>query len=176
MQWLTKLVRGGLYVWMFFSVVFAVLFYWMPLHAQLNRFGMGFFSNVLGASALCSAGAAVAIWIVRKVYIEVKRRKFPDFDVTRQTLLFLRKHHILFGWATILAASAHGVYYLLLYPYRQLQVFTGSIAWLCLVFLAGVGVWLNEKLTTKKMNSKRTRMHHFTWAVIFLFFLAVHVV
>lgn len=130
-------------------------------------------SNLVGAWAVVLGLAAVAIWIARKFYVEVKKRQWPDFDLTKSTMLYLRRHHILLGWATLFAVSAHGIYYLLLYPDKLTQIVTGLVAWGSLVVLVALGVLLDYKIIGKQ-KSRSIRIYHFAWAVVFILGMLVH--
>ncbi len=167
----TIFTKTAIYLLIGFSLLLTVLFY---AHSGQIGFQDRGLSNQLGAWSVLAACLAVGIWVSRKMYIQVKKRKVPDFDLAKQTLLYLRKHHILLGWATIATASAHGIYYLLLYPNRRGEIYTGLIAWLALAMLIGLGVWLDYRLAAKK-SPKQVRMYHITLAVIFILAMFLHV-
>ncbi|UOF92471.1 hypothetical protein LSG31_10095 [Fodinisporobacter ferrooxydans] len=130
-------------------------------------------SNLFGGLSVAVGVAAVSIWILRKLYVEIKKRKIPDFELTRAALLFLRKHHILLGWLTIVTAGAHGIYYMLQYPNQAFRIYTGLVAWILLVILAGLGAFLNYKLRDKQ-KSKTTRLYHIVFAIFFLAGMVIH--
>jgi hypothetical protein len=146
--------------------------------AQVGRVGAGGhnlkgISNLVGAWAVVLGVAAVAIWVTRKIYIQVKKRQWPDFDLTKSTMLYLRRHHILLGWATLVTVSAHGIYYLLQYPNKQTQIVTGLIAWGALVVLVALGLLLDFKIQSKQ-KSRRVRVSHFALAAFFIIGMLIH--
>lgn len=158
----------------FFSVVFAVLFY----GSSQRIFSLGLpiqaVSNGLGALSVAAGSAAIGIWVARKLYIEIKKRKIPDFQLTRTALLFLRRHHILLGWTTLLVATSHGIYYLMNYPNRAVNIFTGLFAWLMLALLVSLGSWLDYKLKAKQ-KMKKVRLYHMAIAFIFIAGMVIHI-
>lgn len=88
--------------------------------------------------------------------------------------MFLRKHHILLGWLTVLLSTAHGVYYLLQYPNKSGEITTGLIAWSALLLLAAIGVVLDYNIASKK-KAKSVRLYHFAFAAVFLIAMILHV-
>ena len=155
------------------SVAATGAFYSTQNQARLAGFEPRLWSNQYGALGMLAGGGAVAIWVLRKAYVLVKKRQFSDFEVTRSTLLFLRRHHILLGWATLMTGTAHGIYFLLRYPNRLFEVYTGLLTLVLLVVLAGMGIWLDYRLAAKQ-RSKRVRGSHIALAVGFLVTLLIH--
>lgn len=152
----------------------SIVYFWGHTQAQSwHHSRVRELSNLYGAGAMAAGFAAVAVWVSRKVYIEVKKRKIPDFELTRATLLYLRKHHMLLGWITLAVAAAHGVYYLLLWPFRWFEVITGVVALGILALLVPIGLRLNAKIKAKQ-KSKRNHALHFTIAIVFIIAMVVH--
>jgi hypothetical protein len=156
------------------SICLSVVFYLNSNQQTVYGFRVKEISNLFGDCAVVVGITAVSIWIVRKGYIELKKRKIPDYDITRAMLLFLRKHHILLGWTTILTATAHGTYYVMRYPNKQFEIFTGLFAWSVLAILVMVGVFLDYRLK-ERLRTKRIRVYHIVLAVLFMAGIAVHV-
>ncbi len=154
--------------------IVAIPFYYLYINNANYRFMLRGSSNLLGNIALGASIAAVGIWVIRKIYLEIKKREIKDYNITKQSALFLRKHHILIGWVVIFASTAHGIYFLLNYPNRQNEIYTGLFIWLALVFLAGIGAFFDFKLKDKRKH-KKIRIYHITFSVLFLLGLIIHV-
>lgn len=166
------LTRVLVFILILSALYLSVVFY---LHANTmhERTDRGL-SNLLGDWAMVVGISAAAMWIARKIYIKVKKRQFPDFNVTQTTLIYLRKHHILLGWTTVFTASAHGIYYLLRYPDKQGQIYTGLFAWGALVLLVGMGLMLDFKIK-KRQRARKVRVYHIILATLFMVGMLVHV-
>ncbi|KEO84910.1 hypothetical protein EL26_02550 [Tumebacillus flagellatus] len=123
-------------------------------------------SNQNGVFGMIVGGAAIAIWVARRIYVEMKKRKLPDFELTRQAILFLRKNHIVFGWITLVTVTAHGLYYLFVSTNKTFEVYTGWISWGVLVVLTLLGVFFDKKLADKQ-KIKRVKLYHIGFAFVF---------
>lgn len=123
-------------------------------------------SNKNGILAICIGGAALAIWVARKVYVEMKKRQHPNYELTRQAVMFLRANHILFGWLALVTATAHGIYYLVVKTDRAFEVYTGWFAWGTLCVLTAMGIWFDKRLTEKK-KIKNIKLYHIGLAFLF---------
>jgi hypothetical protein len=153
------------------GVLFGLMVYISP---QVFGFQIGRLSNLFGALSVSASFAAVIVWIVRKIYIQVKKRSIPDFELTKVTLLFLRKHHISLGWLAIMVATAHGVYWLLRYPNFRGRTFTGLTAWVTLALLVVFGACLDYRIKVKILP-KKIRLYHITLAIVFIVAMFLHI-
>ncbi|TCS81033.1 hypothetical protein [Tepidibacillus fermentans] len=131
-------------------------------------------SNQLGAMGLIFGISALGIWVSRKIYVIMKKKKLNDRGVLRHLTTFLHKHHVLLGWITIFSSTAHGIYYLLNYPNKQTAIITGIIAWTILILLSLFGVVMEYKLK-EKMKHKKVRIYHFMLGLFFIVGLIIHV-
>jgi len=161
------LARTGGYTLIVLSILASIYAYVRP---QDRAGGM---SQLLGALSLLVAFATISIWIVRRIYIEIKKRNIPDFNIAKTTLLILKKHHVLLGWATLLTATAHGLFYILHYPNRSDRIYTGLLAWTALILLMVFGTWLDYRLTVR-VRAKQIRMYHVALASLFMITMIIH--
>jgi hypothetical protein len=143
-----------------------------------NWFGEARISgNLLGLVSFLVAVNSASQWTVRRWYVSIKRRTTSLLvNGSRNILLFLRKHHVLFGWVVALTAIGHTVYYLpILAQLRQHEVITGFIALgiLVLSVLLGIWIWLNVTVRKQRMP-QRVHTIHSALAIAFFATLMVH--
>ncbi|WP_026695240.1 hypothetical protein [Peribacillus kribbensis] len=108
------------------------------------------------------AGALNFLWFYFK-----KKLKSP-LSYIKIAGRYLHKFHTYIGWAGLIAAAVHGVYFLLK-EFQDEHVLTGISSILILLTLAVYG-WLFKKLRSKKL----IRQIHFYLACLFLLVLLIH--
>jgi hypothetical protein len=174
MKRLSILVRVSGYGIILVSTLFFIVFLTHSNSRRAFGFSQALMSNGTGIVALGLAIGAVSIWVARRLYVEMKKRKIPYYDIPRHVLLFLREHHMFIGWLTLITATAHAVYYLLRIPHKMDRGLTGLTAWMLLAILASLGYWFQRGLQ-RKQHLKQVRTLHVVIAVVFLFVLILHI-
>ena len=154
------------------SVVFC-LFLLIPNHfTRIHVFG-----NLLGVIAFLIAVYSASQWTMRHWYVRVKKHTVALLAKgSRDILLFLRKHHMFFGWVVTLTTLAHMVYYLpVMFQFQQYKIVTGFIALgaLALLVLLGMWIWLQTAIRKKRMP-KVVQTIHSALTIVFLVVLVLH--
>ncbi len=98
---------------------------------------------------------AAGLWISRQWFLRIKRRPRPQLiQRSRTVLMFLRKHHLFFGWIVAAGAMAHTVFYLpILASISSFEEITGflAIGILALMVLLGLWLWFVSTVRKKRM-------------------------
>jgi hypothetical protein len=164
MKPISWLARGISFLFAFYALYTLYAFYLSGQSAQNFQFrGL---SNQNGVFAMIVGGAALAIWVVRKVFVELKKREVPNYELTKQAIQFFRKNHIVFGWVTLVTVTAHGLYYLFISTNKQWEVYTGWISWGSLCVLTLLGIFFDKRLADKQ-TIKRVKLYHIGFAFVF---------
>lgn len=168
-NWVTRTIGTLIMV---ASVIFC-LFLLIPNHfARIHIFG-----NLLGVIAFLIAVYSASQWTMRHWYVRIKKHTTALLAKgSRDILLFLRKHHIFFGWIVTLATLAHMVYYLpAIFQFQQYKIVTGFIALgaLTLLVLLGMWIWLQTAIRKQRMP-KVVQTIHSALTIIFLVVLVLH--
>ena len=132
-------------------------------------------SNAIGAVAFLIAVFALSQWITRQWYLVVKRTAIrPLARGSRGILMYLRDHHMFFGWLVLLTATAHAV---ILIPFwshlSQYEVVTGFVALAVLAALTALGQWI-ELRVRRKLLAPNLRLLHTVLALAFFAAFALH--
>ncbi len=138
-------------------------------------------SDTLGVISFFVAIYAVGQWAVRGWYVTVKKSSRSGLvRGLRALLLFLRAHHRFFGWLVLATATTHALYFLpvmiglpLSETLQKLSIVTGIVAWGLLVFLVGLGLWIENALERKRL-ARGVRVMHIAVALVFLGGFVVH--
>jgi hypothetical protein len=140
--------------------------------SEPGRFNKEINKNV-GTVAEIIGIATGALWVVRKIWLEMKKRKWPFTDWIQQLFVLLRKRHIYLGILTLLLSFAHGVYFYLFVDERhQWTMYSGVVAFISLIILALLG-WRHEQNKKTKKN-QQTKKAHVMFAIIFAILFLVH--
>ena len=147
-------------------LVFLLALYTMAEYYLSGAQGLRGISNNNGVLAAVLGGAALGIWLVRKLYVEMKKRGQTDFSLHRQAIQFFRSNHILFGWLTLFTTTAHGLYYLFVKSDKAFAIYTGWTCWVALCGLTVLGIWFEKRLDEHK-KTKQVRLYHIGLAFLF---------
>lgn len=133
-------------------------------------------NNTLGNLAVVLTFCAFSQWATSQSYRVLKTRTL-DFLIrqVRQFLLFVRKHHQFFGWLVLTTATAHAISYAPnLNSINPIHLITGLVVWLILLFLCGLGQWMQWRRQIKKVSIKGPHLLHIVTALLFVATLLVH--
>lgn len=143
-----------------------------------NHFGAARkLGNLLGVIAFLVAVYSASQWTTRQWYVQLKRRTTSVLvQGSRNVLLFLRKHHIFFGWVATLTTLGHMAYYLpILAQSQQYEIISGFIALGILALIVLLGMWIWLQTTVRKQRTPRmVQTIHSVLAVAFLVVLLAH--
>lgn len=152
-----------------FWAIADILFFHSVRAFGLNLEGM---SNTLGTFSFLWGLAAVFVLFSKRLYRRIHLQNTNDNDIVRRILLLAKNHHNLFGWVTLAAATAHGVYFLFHQPNNWSEFYTGAGAWAALVALAVSGIWMDHFAKGPK-SIMATRVWHIAltlgYAVVIVF-------
>jgi hypothetical protein len=121
-------------------------------------------SNTMGSFSFLWGLAAVFILFSKRLFQSLQKKPGNEREVVHRILLLAKDHHNLFGWVTLTAATAHGIYFLFHSPGSWFEFFSGVAAWIALVLLAISGIWMNNVVKTPK-RAKVTRVSHIALTV-----------
>lgn len=149
--------------------------------SQLQILSRG--SNLMGMASFFVALYSFSQWTMRGWYLFVKRQaKSRLTEGSRGLLLFLRQHHVLFGWVVLITACAHALWYvpvLMSEPLAQIwehqAISSGLIALLLLIMLSLLGLWVERAIKQKRLP-RSTRLIHFFTAIVFVVAVCVHLI
>lgn len=156
--------------WLIWTASFVILgasAFWTAVDAldfrAVRAFGMNLegMSNALGTFSFLWGLAAVFVFFSKRLYHRLHMNNTNDVDIVRRILLLAKNQHNLFGWVTLAAATAHGVYFLFHAPNHWADFYTGIAAWAALVLLAISGIWIGKTAKVPK-RAKFIRGGHIT--------------
>jgi hypothetical protein len=116
-------------------------------------------SNTMGTFSFLWGLAAVFILFSKHLFQRLHKKPGNEREVVRRILLLVKDHHNLFGWVTLIAASAHGIYFLFHTPNSWFEFYSGVAAWIALVLLAISGMWMINVVKIPK-RAKAIRVSH----------------
>src|SRR5690349_11842692 len=114
-------VRGGLSralrvygtVWIAASILFAVFALVAPPDRRWPAL-----SNGLGAIGTLAAVPALGLWPAHWLHARLRQSGLLVTALARQMFIFTYRHHRFLGWLVFATATAHGVYFALVAPWR----------------------------------------------------------
>ncbi|MGI8588570.1 MAG: hypothetical protein ACR2M0_12925 [Chloroflexia bacterium] len=148
---------------------------------------------LLGLFSVLVGGYAVGLWAARRLYLLVRPWALPLLVPTaRSTMRFLRKQHQLLGWLVLITATGHATSYLpILDRISSKELVSGLLAWIVLVFLSVLGLWVEYvvghrrilgkwsvpggRWSKSKSIARSTRFVHTLTAIVFFVILLAHV-
>jgi hypothetical protein len=134
--------------------------------------------NLLGLIAFFVAIYAASQWTTRQWFLRVKK----DADQwlkqsSKNVLMFLRKHHIFFGWVVGAGSVAHMVFFFpILERISFFEEVTGFVAIgiLALIALLGAWLWIETALRKRRMP-KTVHTIHAALTIAFFVVLFLHI-
>lgn len=134
--------------------------------------------NLLGALAFLVAVYAACQWTTRQWYLRIKKNASQWLkQSSKNVLMFLRKHHIFFGWIVGAGSVAHMIFF---FPILERTSFyeevTGFIAIGILALIALLGAWLWIETSIRRRRMPRV-MHtiHAALSIAFFVVLFLHI-
>jgi hypothetical protein len=175
--WLMNLLSYVIWIILVFIILaalgmFITTLYQYINHVPINRFYKGIDKNIGTMAEIVSIGAAL-LWLIRKIWIELKKRKVIFVEYVQIIFLTLKKFHIYFGVSTLILAGAHGLFFLLFPVKETLRIYSGIATFSSLVLLALLG-WRHQR-TQRTKNALKTKKTHIFFAIIFGTLLLLHI-
>lgn len=134
--------------------------------------------NLLGALAFFVAVYAASQWTTRQWYLRVKKGAGQWLkQSSKNVLMFLRKHHIFFGWVVGAGSVAHMIFFFpILEQIDFYEEVTGFIAMgiLALIVLLGAWLWIETTLRRRRMP-KAVHTIHSALTIAFFVVLFLHI-
>lgn len=166
-------------IWTASILILAGSFFWVVVDGlnthSTQAFGHNLegMSNTMGTFAFLWGLAAIFIFFSKRLYQRIRKQNKNDEDIIRRTLLLAKNHHSLFGWVTIVAAFAHGFYFLFHAPTSLLEFYSGIGAWVALVLLAVSGMLMGRFIKAPR-RAKIMRFSHIALSVGYLGAMVLH--
>lgn len=126
----------------------------------------------VGTIAEIGAITAFALWIVRLLFLQLKKRKFAFLKWVQLAFKLLREHHTLIGWAAFSGALAHGSYFFLQTNEEWESIYSGLATLIGFAFLVTFGLILDKRVKGKKYLTYK-KIHQ-AIAIVFGIALGVH--
>lgn len=130
-------------------------------------------SNTMGTFSFLWGLAAVFILFSKRLFQRLHKKTGNEREVVRRILLLAKDHHNLFGWVTVVAATAHGIYFLFHSPDSWFEFYSGTGAWIALVLLTISGMWMNNVVKTPK-RAKAIRVSHIALTIGYAAAIELH--
>ncbi|HVU68611.1 MAG TPA: hypothetical protein VHD63_15860 [Ktedonobacteraceae bacterium] len=140
---------------------------------QIRRLG-----NPMGAIAFLVAVYTASQWITRQWYLRIKKDAGRWLkNASKNVLIFLRKHHVFFGWIVATGSLVHLVFFLP--DLRRISLYeeiTGFIAIgiLALMVLLGLWLWIEATLRRRRMP-RPVHTIHAVLTIAFFVVLFLHI-
>ncbi len=135
-------------------------------------------ANLLGALAFFVAVYAASQWVARQWFLRTKKQAGQWLkQASKEVLMFLRKHHIFFGWVIGAGSLAHMIFFFpILARASFYEEVTGFIAIgiLALIALLGAWLWIESALRKKRMP-KAVQTLHSLLTIAFFVALFLHI-
>jgi hypothetical protein len=129
--------------------------------------------NPMGAVAFLVAVYTASQWITRQWYIRIKKDAGQWLkNASKNVLMFLRKHHVFFGWIVAVGSLAHLAFFLPALKHISLyEEVTGFIAVgiLALMVVLGLWLWIESTLRRRRMP----RLVHTVHSILTIAFFVV---
>lgn len=125
-----------------------------------------------------SLALAFSTLTVGSIIIKKQALKNKSFQTAIRTFikgnifLFLRKYHLIFGWAAFTLALGHSLYFLINLPQKMIYSYTGSVAILSFLFL----VFMGYSLQHRSLEPRKARLYHLSFTIIFAIALLIHLI
>ncbi|MDA1600594.1 hypothetical protein ACQVPW_14305 [Bacillus cereus] len=126
----------------------------------------------LGSFGEYGAILAASLWFLHHVWLFFKKKNIIGVKLIKDLYLFIKKFHVLIGYAVLAVSITHGVYFLLKGSRHIFIFYSGIFSLFILIILGIVGFSLQKH--NKKTNLKLYRKAHQIIAIIFGIGLLIH--
>ncbi|WP_226643302.1 hypothetical protein [Mesobacillus subterraneus] len=126
----------------------------------------------IGTIAEIGAITAFSLWIVRLLFLQLKKRNFVLLKWIQMAFKLLREHHTIIGWAAFFAALAHGSYFFLQTNEEWEIIYSGLATLIGFGVLTSFGLFLDKRARGKKYLAYR-KIHQ-AISIVFGLALGIH--
>lgn len=137
-----------------------------------NALNMKWLNKKLGSFGEYGAILAASLWILRHIWLFLKKKNIIGFKLIKDVYLFIKKFHVLIGYTVLAVSITHGIYFLLKGSRHLLIFYSGIFSLFILIILGIVGFFLQKH--NKKTNLILYRKAHQIIAIIFGIGLLIH--
>lgn len=137
-----------------------------------NVLNVKWLNKKLGSFGEYGAILAASLWILRHVWLFLKQKNIIGFKLIKDVYLFMKKFHVLIGYAVLAVSITHGVYFLLKGSRHLFIIYSGIFTLIILIILGIVGFFLQRH--NKKTNLILYKKAHQIIAIIFGIGLLIH--
>ncbi|MDP7989287.1 hypothetical protein Q9B79_05650 [Bacillus sp. MHSD_36] len=137
-----------------------------------NVLNMKWLNKKLGSFGEYGAILAASLWILRHIWLFLKKKNIIGFKLMKNVYLFIKKFHVLIGYTVLAVSITHGIYFLLKGSRHLLIFYSGIFSLFILIILGIVGFLLQKH--NKKTNLILYRKAHQIIAIIFGIGLLIH--
>ncbi|MED0987281.1 hypothetical protein [Bacillus paramycoides] len=128
----------------------------------------------LGSFGEYGAILAASLWLLRQIWLFLKKKNMYGFKIIKELYLFIKQFHVLIGYAVIAVATTHGIYFLIKGSRHIILIYSGIFSLLALIALGIAGFVLQKSNQKTKLKMYR-KVHQFI-AVIFGIGLLIHLI
>lgn len=127
----------------------------------------------IGIISAVICGLSIMFYIIKMVFIVLKKKKIKANKILRKTFQFFQQNHVLFGWMFFILGLAHSLYFLPKHSKAGSHYKDTGIASMALMFiLVGLGLMLEKKW----LSPKKSRLWHKIVGILFSVALILHIV
>ncbi|EJS68931.1 hypothetical protein CN425_08005 [Bacillus cereus] len=137
-----------------------------------NVLNVKWLNKKLGSFGEYGAIIAASLWFLRQIWLFLKKKNILGFKFFKELYLFIKKFHVLIGYAVIAVSITHGLYFFIKGSRHILLIYSGIFSLLTLIVLGFIGFFLQKP--NKKTNLILYRKAHQIIAVIFGIGLLIH--
>ncbi|WP_242296243.1 MULTISPECIES: hypothetical protein [unclassified Bacillus cereus group] len=137
-----------------------------------NVLNMKWLNKKLGSFGEYGAILAALLWILRHIWLFLKKKNIIGFKLMKDVYLFIKKFHVLIGYTVLAVSITHGIYFLLKGSRHLLIFYSGIFSLFILIILGIVGFLLQKH--NKKTNLILYRKAHQIIAIIFGIGVLIH--
>lgn len=137
-----------------------------------NVLNMKWLNKKLGSFGEYGAILAASLWILRHIWLFLKKKNIIGFKLMKDVYLFIKKFHVLIGYTVLAVSITHGIYFLLKGSRHLLIFYSGIFSLFILIILGIVGFLLQKH--NKKTNLILYRKAHQIIAIIFGIGVLIH--
>lgn len=161
-------------IWIFKSLAITFSILWISLillNSSILPAGMLYeVAEKLGTITEFTVFAAAGLWVVRNIWLQMKKRNISYVDFVKEIFYILKKHHIFLGVVAVIAAFGHGIFFML-HDTAQIRFYTGLGA------LIGINLVVFAGLLYRMIGKKQVKLYrklHIFMVILFAVSLLIH--
>jgi hypothetical protein len=140
----------------------------------VNALNVKGLNKKLGSFGEYGAIIAASLWFLRHIWLFLKNKNIQGFKKVKEIYLFVKKFHVLIGYAVIAVTITHGVYFLIKGSRHILLIYSGIFSLLAIIVLGIVGFYL-QRINNKEKFVMYKKVHQMI-VIIFGIGLFIHLI